>query len=992
VSFWPAFQGLGPVVARGFVARAGAASALPTASLGAVADVLEGNSGSAAVAITVTLSAPAGAGGAQISWAASGAGAAPADAADFQGGALPSGVVNIPAGQTSATINFGIAGDTAIEPDEGIGVSLFAAVGAQIGIGTRQFLILNDDAPVANLAAIANVTEGNTGTATVAVSVSLTGPAPAGGASVAWAVTGNGASPANAADFGGSFPSGTIVIPAGQTTGSASFTVAGDSDAEPDEGFAVTLSSPVNCTLGTATRTALILNDDASISEPAISAISADGVVATMAAAPSAARPDVPIVVRRSGYRMAPEDAAPVLTSWDETVWLATRRVTPGGPESAGYAGNDVMLSRAILPGDIFPNQAGITNNSTRAAPACDFRWLGPGGTTLGGAEGSSLVGNTITLRGSCNSFYTRGGLPVAAVAFVVSDGTQTLRFYARQPVPWSGVGLTGFSAHCWEVVNADISALANGRLTVNWELYGHHGQLVSSAGDSRNSTRWFHGTRYFRKHSAAAAAPLFAYVRPGSAAASPQVSTNAATARANPYGTWDAARAAAAAANNAAYGIAGLDGIIFRFMDTGAGGNVIPSSALPSTGTTTCLIAGYIIEPDPDGAWVGGSILEGGALPTSGITNPGLHVDIIVRRWSRLRRVAQATWWPGTASNFMRVWMLGPPGGGVIDFNGTGMSVFTSNSNAILVGQSIINANGTVSYLNENDGANHGIAGLLDCTIDATHNRDLTGHCLICVRAVNIRAISNLVTGRSQFMDAAFIEQSPTLTTAIMSSSNNQGLSSMRRNVVLVVLNSSEQNRSGLSGDANTWSLFNDFFHHCTVPGLAGNVRFNWGYLDGAAGAPASRVHRYAGFVGCVLPPIACKGEWFGNANTPDPAREPGWREVGYAVGSDGNLYTMHYATAPLGNENEAQRFVGRASQGGISAGPLRSSGPYVNPGFINPLVPTTVGGANGTAGGDYRHGTNLARAFEAAVRFDILGQPVPTNCARPGAYSGSA
>ena len=276
MSFWPAILGPAQAVARGFVGRAGAGSGLPLAFLGAVADVVEGNSGSANVVVPVTLSAPAGAGGVQISWAVVGAGAAPADPADFQGGVYPAGTLVIPAGQLSGNITFAIAGDVAIEPDEGVAVSIFAPVGAQIGLGTRQFLIVNDDAPVANLAAVPDVTEGNTGTATVAISVSLTGPAPAGGASVAWAVTGFGASPAGAADFGGSFPGGTILIPAGETTGGASFTVSGDTTAEPDEGFQVTLSSPVNCVLGTATRAAVILNDDGSGSLAPLAAISGE--------------------------------------------------------------------------------------------------------------------------------------------------------------------------------------------------------------------------------------------------------------------------------------------------------------------------------------------------------------------------------------------------------------------------------------------------------------------------------------------------------------------------------------------------------------------------------------------------------------------------------------------------------------------------------------------------------------------------------------------
>ena len=104
--------------------------------------------------------------------------------------------------------------------------------------------------------------EGNAGNTAFTFRVTRTGNT-SGSASANYATTGSGANPANATDFGGSFPSGTVSFAAGETTRDITVNVSGDTDVEPDETFTVTLSSPVNATIGTATATGTIQNDDA---------------------------------------------------------------------------------------------------------------------------------------------------------------------------------------------------------------------------------------------------------------------------------------------------------------------------------------------------------------------------------------------------------------------------------------------------------------------------------------------------------------------------------------------------------------------------------------------------------------------------------------------------------------------------------------------------------------------------------------------------------
>jgi hypothetical protein len=112
--------------------------------------------------------------------------------------------------------------------------------------------------------------EGNTGTTAFTFTVTRSGST-ASAASVAWAVTGSGSNPANAADFARDvLPSGTISFAAGQAQKTITVNVAGDRTVEPNEQFTVTLSKPSSgTTIGTASATGTIVNDDGSRSASA---------------------------------------------------------------------------------------------------------------------------------------------------------------------------------------------------------------------------------------------------------------------------------------------------------------------------------------------------------------------------------------------------------------------------------------------------------------------------------------------------------------------------------------------------------------------------------------------------------------------------------------------------------------------------------------------------------------------------------------------------
>ena len=69
---------------------------------------------------------------------------------------------------------------------------------------------------------------------------------------------------ADASDFGGTLPAGTVNFAANETSQEITVDVAGDTDVESNENFTVTLSNPTGASITTASATGTIQNDDAS--------------------------------------------------------------------------------------------------------------------------------------------------------------------------------------------------------------------------------------------------------------------------------------------------------------------------------------------------------------------------------------------------------------------------------------------------------------------------------------------------------------------------------------------------------------------------------------------------------------------------------------------------------------------------------------------------------------------------------------------------------
>lgn len=189
------------------------------------------------------------------------------EAADFDAGAGPF-TATIAPGATTATILVLAVDDAIFEPAEQVRVDMTAAVNAVLnGIGGNfadATIAASDTAPVFN---IANVSQAETdANAPIVFTVSKIGLSELP-SSVQYAT--NPATATTPADYvaGVDALSGTLNFAAGDAVRTISLSLVGDDTFEPapDETFNVTLSAPVDATIGTATGTATITDDDSAV-------------------------------------------------------------------------------------------------------------------------------------------------------------------------------------------------------------------------------------------------------------------------------------------------------------------------------------------------------------------------------------------------------------------------------------------------------------------------------------------------------------------------------------------------------------------------------------------------------------------------------------------------------------------------------------------------------------------------------------------------------
>ncbi len=225
----------------------------------AAGSVVEGDSGSTAATVDVVLDRPA-PGPITVDYSVA-AGTATAGT-DFT---ASTGSVAIASGAVSAEIPLAVLGDTIPEAPEAVLVTITSISGnATLGASATQLTIVDDDelAPpntLVRLAESASVTEGDVGSQTVNVPITIDNPSSSSILLSVRLATGGTAS--GGADFSG--PSFTATIPASATSAVIPVTVLGDTIVEDDETIVIAISttaSGVNIVGSTSVIT--IVDDD----------------------------------------------------------------------------------------------------------------------------------------------------------------------------------------------------------------------------------------------------------------------------------------------------------------------------------------------------------------------------------------------------------------------------------------------------------------------------------------------------------------------------------------------------------------------------------------------------------------------------------------------------------------------------------------------------------------------------------------------------------
>ena len=164
--------------------------------------------------------------------------------------------------QTVAPVTRGVRADDFVEGNETFFLILSEATGASIADGQGQATIVDDDQHTYEIAGgNRSFVEGNAGTTAVEFKVFRLTSGSAG-SSVAYTISDGSA--AAGSDYVAA-PSGTLLFSSDDHSETIDVTIHGDTSAEPDETFTLTLSSPENGVITDGPATATIVNDDTTL-------------------------------------------------------------------------------------------------------------------------------------------------------------------------------------------------------------------------------------------------------------------------------------------------------------------------------------------------------------------------------------------------------------------------------------------------------------------------------------------------------------------------------------------------------------------------------------------------------------------------------------------------------------------------------------------------------------------------------------------------------
>ena len=216
---------------------------------------LEGDGGTAPVAVTVKLSEPS-ATPVTVDYA-TGIGTATAGR-DYT--SVPATSLTFAPGEVTKVVEVLVSGDVARELNERFAVRLTNAVGATLADSTGKVTILDEEGPITVSASDARVTEGDSGTATLTYTLKLDA-APTTGETVSVRVATADGSAVEGSDYQRLAPT-IVTFTEGQTTKTVTVTVRGDVVDESDEYVALNLNRPDNVALADSQGRGYIVDDD----------------------------------------------------------------------------------------------------------------------------------------------------------------------------------------------------------------------------------------------------------------------------------------------------------------------------------------------------------------------------------------------------------------------------------------------------------------------------------------------------------------------------------------------------------------------------------------------------------------------------------------------------------------------------------------------------------------------------------------------------------
>ncbi len=216
--------------------------------------VTEGNSGTSSLPFTLTLSA-ASQQTVTVQYATSD-GSATAGT-DYT---AASGTATFAPGTITKTVNVSVNGDALYEHDETVLMAISTPASATLGTANAAGTISNDDAQPSLSIGDAGATVSSASGAPVSFPVTLSAVS---GVDASASYTTSDGSAIAGTDYTAS--SGTVTIPAGSTTGTVTVQALPQSAYASPKTFTITLSAPVDATLGTSTATGTITNDNASV-------------------------------------------------------------------------------------------------------------------------------------------------------------------------------------------------------------------------------------------------------------------------------------------------------------------------------------------------------------------------------------------------------------------------------------------------------------------------------------------------------------------------------------------------------------------------------------------------------------------------------------------------------------------------------------------------------------------------------------------------------